>query len=172
MKLALGILEDAQAWVKRFFTPAGYGQIGLNAVTPISDFGPGTWREIPMDVELVPNPRGITYNLANNSMQFDVDGIWLLCIKVSLRFTEVNFGRDLQLRFFNKTDGTAGTTIFIEGVGRNSDTGSITFSVLSPGDTVIEGKEYSLEVSGNSSFTGVQCIGAIYGVTYQSEDRR
>lgn len=171
MKLSFGLLDDAKRWVLKYFKPAAYGEIGLNSDAAISDLADGVWIDVPMDSELLVGPRGVTYNITNNSLAASYQGVWLLLAKVSLNFDEVNNGRELRLRVFNKTDNTPGDRVFVEGVGRNVSTGTVRIhSLISEFQTNVD-DEYVLQVSGDSAFTNVSCIGATFGVTYQSEAR-
>lgn len=171
MKLVFGMLDDAKRWVIKYFKPAGYGEIGLNAPASISDFTSASWVEIPMDSALILDPRGVTYDLPSNSVSAEYPGIWLLLAKVSLTFDEVNSGRELRLRLYNKTQGAPGDRVFVDGVGRNVGTGTVRINSLISEFQANINDEYVLQVSGDSSFTNVNCIGATFGVTYQSESR-
>lgn len=169
-------LKDNRAYIDKTrqdvtdnFVLAGYGQIGLNVAVPLLDISVGVWQTLPMDVELISTPRYITQSLASNSLSFDVEGVWSVNIKVSLTFVDVNAGRKLYLRLYNLTTATPGATIFVEGVGRNTDAGGFSFTAIVSTDELTVGDEYVLQISGDSTFTSVESIGSVWGASHISE---
>lgn len=176
LKWAKVSIKDNRAYIDKTrddvtdnFVLAGYGQIGLDAITSISDISAGVWQTLPMDIELLTDPRYVTYNLINNSLAYTIEGIWSLNIKISLDFDEVNAGRELNLRFYNLTTATAGAVVFREGVGRNTSVGGFSFQVIISTDEFTINDEFVLQVSGDSSFTTVSDIGNVWGASHISE---
>ena len=149
----------------------GYGAIGLNAVTSLSDITSGNWQTLDFDTSILSTPKDISYNLTNNSMALNNSGIWSSSVKISILFDPLNAGRKLYLRFYNITKGTAGANVFVEGVGRNVDVGGFSFSF--PADTPLpeEGDEVVLQISGDSTFTNVSQIGSVWQLIHVSEEK-
>jgi hypothetical protein len=140
---------------------AGYGEISLAADTPMADLGAG-WETVPFDTTSISTPKGVTYNLANNSLSLNANSVWQANINVTLTFTEVNAGRVMGVRLFNVTQGTGslGTESF---VGRNTAGHTLTYSLLL--ETTTAGDEIQIQVSGlTDTFANVTAIGAGFGV--------
>lgn len=165
------LLNDAVRAILNELVYAAYGSIGLNAATPLADIAIGVYQTLPFDVELITSPKDITYNLASNAMSFDREGVYALDVKISLTFDDVNAGRQLFVRFYNITTATAGTVIFVEGVGRNTDAGGVNFPAPVTITDLEVGDEFRLEVSGNAAFTNVTAIGSIWRANHISETK-
>ena len=146
---------------------AGYGQIGLDAITPLANIG-ATWQQLPFDVELIAAPRRVTYNLAGDGMQIDDAGVWKFFAKVSLQFAEANQGRRLQLTLWDTFNNVAVGPLFNFAIGRNTDGANLSFTIMfEVTDTTFP---IGLAVRSESdSFSSVQAIGSIFGVTSESE---
>jgi hypothetical protein len=151
------------------FVKAGYGSIGLDATTSLSDIAVGVWQTLDMDVSLISPPKDITYDLATNSMAIDKEGIWSSSVKISLTFDDVNAGRQLRLRFYNLTTATPGANVFVEGVGRNVDVGGFSFTFANETPLPDEGDKVVLQISGDAIFTNVEQIGSVWLLNHISE---
>lgn len=155
--------------VGRLYQIAGYGQIGLDAVTPLANIG-AAWQQLPFDVELIAEPRGVTYNVAGDGMALDDAGVWSFFAKVSLEFLEVNAGRRLQLTLWDTFNNVPIGPLFNFSIGRNTDGANLSFQIMF--DVTGVTNPVGLAVSSSTdSFTGVSAIGSIFGVNYQSEYR-
>ena len=147
---------------------AGYGSIGLDAISPLADIN-ATWQQVPMDVVLVV-PKAVSYDLPNEGMIFESEGIWRINAKVALEFVEAQASRRMQLRLFNLTTGAPSGTVFTYGVGRNTDAVNLNLSVMItiPSDRV--GDTFQLQIaSSTSTFTGVVNTGNTWDVNHVSE---
>lgn len=162
------IVETRQSITDNFVV-SGYGAIGLNTPVSLADIAVGVWQTLPMDTNVISAPKFMTQNLANNSLSFLVEGIWNLSPKVSLEFTEVNAGRRLLLRVYNITTNTPGASVYVEGVGRNTDVGGFSFTVPIEVPEADVGDEFVLQISGNASFTSVESIGSVFYMQHASE---
>ena len=147
---------------------AGYGSIGLNAITPLADIN-ATWQQVPMDTVLVA-PKAVSYDLLNEAMIFESEGIWRINAKVALEFVEAQASRRLQLRLFNLTSGVPGDTVFTYGVGRNTDAVNLNLSVMITVPESAVGNSYQLQInSAANTFTGVVNTGNTWDVNHVSE---
>ena len=155
--------------VLQLFTIAAYGGIGLDAETALGTVNT-TFETLPFDVELIPNPRGLTYALGSNAMRFDEVGVWRMNAKVSLQFTEVNQSRRIQLRLFNVTTNTPASTVFNFAVGRNTDGVNLNFNLLVAVDETVAGDVYVLQVgTSGDTFSNVNAIGSIWDANHVAE---
>lgn len=160
------------------YVAAGYGGIGQDAATnPLPDIGAGAWIDFTgFDIPLVA-PKAVSYDFANDGLQFNEEGIWYVSIKLALQHNELNAGRQIALRFDNRTTNTPGTVEFRYGVGRNTDVTNITLGVffevenaaVVTGVAQALGDTIGLEIGGGSAFSLIDCIGAIYEVHHISE---
>jgi len=150
------------------FAVAGYGQIGLDAVTPLANIN-ATWQQLPFDVELIAQPRGVTYNIAGDGMALDVAGVWEFFAKVSLEFTDTNDGRRMELTLWDTVNNVPIGPLFNFSIGRNTDGANLNFQIMfDVADGFVEPLGLAVR-SQSDTFTGVSAIGSIYGVSYQSE---
>lgn len=147
---------------------AGYGQIGLDAVTPLANIG-AAWQQLPFDVELITNPRAVVYNLAGDGMELGEPGVWSFFAKVALEFTETQAGRRIQLSLWRTDTNEPIGPIFNFSIGRNTDGVNLSFQIMFD-VSLTEGVPLGLAVSSSTdTYTGVTAIGSIFGVNYQSE---
>ena len=147
---------------------AGYGSIGLDAITPLANIN-ATWQKVPMDVVLVV-PKAVSYDLVNEAVIFESEGIWRINAKVALEFAEAQASRRLQLRLFNLTTGTPSGTVFTYGVGRNTDAVNLNLSVMITAPESSVGNSYQLQInSAADTFTGVVNTGNTWDVNHVSE---
>jgi hypothetical protein len=158
------------AIVRELYQIAGYGQIGLDAVTPLANIG-ATYQQLPFDVELITDPRGVVYNLAGDGMLLTEEGVWSFFAKVSLEFLEAQAGRRIQLSLWDTTNNIAIGPEFNFSIGRNTDGANLSFQIMFD-ITALAATPIGLAVrSTTDTFTGVSAIGSIFGVNYQSEYR-
>lgn len=156
-------------FVVNYYQVAGYGGIGLNAITALANIGPA-WQILPFDVELIAEPRGVTYDLPNNSISFNSQGIWRMNAKVSLEFLEMNQGRRMQLSLYDANLGVPVGPLFNFSVGRNTDGVNLNFNVMFDVGSPAEGIPLQLAVnSAADTFTGVSAIGSIWDANHVSE---
>ena len=154
--------------VGQLYQIAGYGQIGLDAVTPLADIGTA-WQQLPFDVELLTEPRAVTYNLAGDGMLLTEQGVWSFFAKVALEFTEAQAGRRIQLSLWDTNTNTPVGPIFNFSIGRNTDGVNLSFQIMFD-VTAVSSSPLGLAVaSSTDTYTGVTGIGSIFGVNYQSE---
>ena len=161
-------IYDLGTIVGQLYQIAGYGQIGLDAVTPLADIGVA-WQQLPFDVELITNPRAVIYNLAGDGMLLTEEGVWSFFAKVALEFTESQAGRRIQLTLWDTNTNTPVGPIFNFSIGRNTDGVNLSFQIMFD-VTAVSGTPLGLAVaSSTDTYTGVTAIGSIFGVNYQSE---
>lgn len=150
---------------------AGYGQIGLDAVTPLANID-ANYQQLPFDVELIADPRFVLYNLAGDGMLPTEPGVWYFFAKVSLEFVELNAGRRLELSLWNTTDNVAIGPTFNFSIGRNTDGANLNFSIMFELTEADLAAAYPIGLavrSATDTFTGVQAIGSIFGVANQAQ---
>jgi hypothetical protein len=151
------------------YTVAGYGGIGLDAITALSDIN-ATPQILPFDVETLPNPRGITYSLGSNGLIFETEGVWRINAKVSLEFAEAQAGRRLQLRMYNVNTASDVGPSFNFGVGRNIATQTLIFNLAVEIPESIIGDTLILRILSTADvFTSVVAIGSIWDTNHVSE---
>ena len=156
------------ARVIELYQPAGYGQIGLDAVTPLANIGTA-YQQLPFDVELITDPRAVVYNLAGDGMLLTEPGVWSFFAKVSIEFLEAQAGRRLQLSLWNTTTNTPVGDEFNFSVGRNTDGANLNFQIMYDVEEAFAAPLGLAVRSTTDTFTGVNAIGSIFGVNYQSE---
>lgn len=161
-RLAQSVLDN--------FTAAGYGGIGQNAATnPLPDFPAGGFIDFTgFDVPLVV-PRAVGYDFGQAGLILEAPGVWYISIKLTFEHDELNAGREMYLRFDNRTTGIPNATIFRYGVGRNVGVTNLVLGAFFEVDDASVGEIVGLEVGGDTAFTGVSCIGAIMQVHNISE---
>ena len=148
---------------------AGYGGIGLDAITALSDIN-ATPQILPFDIELITDPRGVDYNLGSQALQFAEVGVWRMNAKVSLEFLELNAGRRMELRLYNVATASDVGPTFNFSVGRNTDGVNLNFNLLVNIPEEILNDPLVLRVrSAADTFTGVQAIGSIWDANLVSE---
>ena len=163
MDLSYTAIED----LSRTLQTAAYGQIGLDAVTPLANIG-AAWQRLPFDVDLIAEPRGVTYDIAGDGMALDDSGVWKFNAKVSLEFLEAQAGRRMQLSLWDNLLNAPVGPLFNFSIGRNTDGANLAFSIMF--EVTDATRAIGLAVaSSTDTFTGVSAIGSIFGVNYQSE---
>ncbi len=155
--------------VLKLYTVAGYGGIGLDAITALPNIT-ATPQILPFDVETVAEPRGITYSLGSNGLIFETEGVWRINAKVSLEFAEAQAGRRLQLRMYNVNTASDIGPSFNFGVGRNIATQTLIFNLAVEIPEIITGDTIILRIlSPADTFTSVVAIGSIWDTNHVSE---
>jgi hypothetical protein len=155
--------------VTALYQVAGYGGIGLDAITPLSDINT-TRQVLPFDVELIAEPRFVGYDLANNAMSVEEVGIWRMNAKVALEFTELNAGRRLAMQLYDLTAAADVGPVFNFAVGRNMDGINLNFNLLVEIPDVVVGNQLQLRVfSVADTFSSVSAIGSIWDMNHVSE---
>lgn len=163
-------LTRQMAAVPDLFVLAGYGGIGVNAVANIGTID-STFKTLTgFDVDLITNPRGVTYDKASNGIKLNEVGIWEFTVKVSLTFTELNAGREIQLRTYDFTDSTPGGIVFNYFVGRNQAGVNLQFTLAVEVEDDAVGNLIQLQVgSASDTFSLSDNIGTIYQAKHISE---
>ena len=162
-------LEAVKAAVAENFVQAGYGGIGVNATVNIGAVNTTFQTVTGFDTELVTTPKNVVHSLPNNSLELLIENAWEIKSKVSLEFDEVNNGRKIQLRLFNLTQGTPGTTVFNYFVGRNQ--GGVNLDLAGIFDAnAVAGDEIQLQVgTDGDTFSNVVNIGSTFYATHVAE---
>lgn len=157
--------EGLATWVL-----AGYGSIGQDAGYSIGSLT-GAWVTLEWDEALIAAPRGVTQDLVNNGLVLTAEGVWQFNIKVSLTFAESNTGRQIGLRIFNLTDGTASGKPFVFFVGRNQAGENLPIPVTFEVSSDAVGDIIQLQIAGlnGDTFSTVQNIGSTWSATHVSE---
>lgn len=170
IKEGVSTLQSQVAKVPELFVLAGYGGIGVDAVTSVGTIN-STFKTLTgFDVDLISTPKNVTYDKVNNALQLDAVGVWEFTVKVSLTFLEVNNGREIQLRSYNLTTATPGATTFNYFVGRNQAGVNLQFTLAVEVDESEVGNLIQLQVgSASDSFSSSNNIGTIYQVKHISE---
>ena len=155
-------------WLTENLVAAGYGSIGLDAITPLAGIN-ATWQQVPMDTILVV-PKAVSYDLTNEALIFGSEGIWRINAKIALEFLEAQGSRRMELRLFNLTTGIAPTTVFTYGIGRNTDAVNLNLSVMTTITDGQVGDSYQLQIrSAADTFTTVVNTGNTWDVNHVSE---
>lgn len=161
--------EDAAVAI---FVAAGYGAVDLANPLGVADITDAGWTTMPLDTEVISPPRGVEYDLPNNSLAFESEGVWQMNIIVTLTFIGINSGRTMLFRLFNIDLAIPGpsTAIF---VGRNTDGATLSFPLLFEIGVAAINDFFRIELSAvaGDSFTGVIVIDANLGVAHVSEFR-
>ena len=151
---------------------AGYGAIGIEAVTNIG-LVDSTFSTITgYDTELITVPRNVTYRQDVNALSLDLKGVWEFNVRVSLTFNDENHGRQIQLRAFNLTTNTVDPNAFTFFVGRNQDgvNLAVVISLTVDNELINAGDLIQIQVgSVTDAFIGVDNIGTEYQVKHISE---
>ena len=169
VQVSSALVRRINEFIASNYVIAGYGGIGLNAETALDNIDE-TPQIMPFDVELIANPRGVGYGLANNGLIFEEVGVWRMNAKVSLTFLELNAGRRMTLRLFDINKGTDVGPSFNFAIGRNTDGVNLNFNLLVTIPEVLVGDTLVLRVSSaTSGFTGVTAIGSIWDANLVSE---
>ena len=143
------------------FTVAGYGGIFQSAASvPIPDISSGFADITTMDTSVVP-PKGMQVNTGASSITVGSAGVWYVSTRVALEHNELNAGRVMALRLFNKTTGQPGANVFRYGVARNVAVTNISLGAYV--EVVNAGDEYTLQLGSDGDvFSGVSSIDAIF----------
>ena len=155
-------------FIATLYQIAGYGGIGLDAVTGLSNIGTA-WQQLPFDVILLLEPRGITYDIPGDGMALNEPGVWRFNAKVSLTFAEANQGRQIQLSLWDISGAQAIGPTFNFFVGRNTSGVNLNFNLMFDITQFVD-QGIGLAVRSESdSYTGVEAIGSIFDINHVSE---
>lgn len=142
---------------------AAYGTIRLSTPTAMADLDGGNWVVMPADQGLIPIPRYVIYDLANNGMILQSGGIWTLNVNISLQHNEVNAGREIGVRLYNFTqDAVIATTLV--GIGRNTPATNISFTVTTP-VAYSAGDVFQVQIGGGDDVSDLIAVSYIFGIT-------
>ena len=161
-------LDEIVQFVVDNFIPAGYGGITLSQPdATFPDLGAG-WVELVADQLSIDPPRAITPDLAQNSLAFDVKGVWSISFGFTIDHDSSNGGRTINLRFFDKTDNDARGSLPI-GIGRNVEVTSQFLTVFLDIAEDDIGHPFSIEVGGGDTVVIDSLDTFIYNAQYVSE---
>jgi len=150
------------------FVVAAYGGIQQTATPAMADID-ATFQTIAFDAVTLTNPRGVIQDFANDALIFNFEGIWNVRFQISIAFTDINSGRELQIRFFNNSTTTAGPEINYF-VGRNQAGLNAFFAVNTEIPAAELGDEFIIQIaSAADTFTGVSNEGALFEANHISE---
>lgn len=131
------------------FSFAAYGGMYTAIPTDIT-IGLG-WDVLKFDSLGLSTPRGVTVSLINNTMAFDVDGVYTLALTGSILHDSVNFGREFLVRIWNVTDGSEPAHPFRVFTGRNADGTNIAVTGQFEITEASKGHDIRFEVGGTTS---------------------
>ena len=153
------------------FTAAAYG--GVRLVTPdptFPDIGIA-WETVRFDADAVTAPRGVIQDNANNGIRFTYNGVFLINLGFTFKFTESQAGRDLEARIYNADTAVGGQPTIIS-VGRNQDGLNFSTSVLAEIPDTELNDLWQLQVGGAPvTLAGVTQVSAVFNATSVSEFR-
>lgn len=138
---------------REFLVHAGYGNASLSVAQAIPNIT-AAFQTLPLDASLA-DSRDVDYNLANDAIIFETEGVWRVSINFVMEFTDTAAGRTFQMRVWNLTDGTVITAVPVF-VGRNQEGTNFSFqAVLDLGQITI-GDEIVVQVGqASTTFAGV-----------------
>ena len=149
-------LTDA---VIEIFSFAAYGGLVLSAPISNSEVLDGTWKTVNVfdQVKFTPE-RGILQNVANSSLAFEFDGVYLHNLVLNYTHNESNSSRTTQLRAYNLTDGVpAGAGGLIIPIARNQPGTLISISFLQEVSEAEKNKEFVMQV-GNGDTVNLSAV--------------
>lgn len=164
-------LADLTQAIADNYVVAGRGGIGVD--TPILIGAVNTTPQLVdgFDTELITDTRGITQTpLSNNGLIFDVEGVWLWSVKVSLTFDELNAGREIRMQIYNSTLATPLASDFVFFVGRNVGGANLSINIPVEVPVGVVGDLFQLRIlSDADTFTTVTNIGSTFSAIHASE---
>lgn len=126
----------------------------------------GTFQTIDQYDTIGMTPRGCTVNTTTGEFTLDVDGSWMILIRINLTHDESNSGRETFLRLFNVTDTTSSDPAPIA-IGRNtpgtSDTPVLAFDLL----VADESDTFRVEIGGGDTLATVRWQSVNLVLSYQ-----
>lgn len=137
-------IEKLEEWVVQLVL-AGYGGMyGLDVV--VGAVIPATWTTMAFFNVEAPTPaRFVTINLPNDSIAFDIEGVWALDITLNVEHDEINASRRFELRIYNLTKAVATPLDWVIGIGRNTDASEFGPSLLVNIPAANVGDQYVLQ---------------------------
>jgi hypothetical protein len=125
---------------------AGYGGMYGSAVDMNSFIVPAAWTDITAYTNYsFSNNRGIVNNIVTGTTKVDVQGVWQMNVVLFFDHDESNQSRDINVRFFNKTEGTATPLLFNIGIARNQTSSNVSLSFLTDVAPDVVGHEFVLQ---------------------------
>lgn len=141
---------------------AAYGTIRLSTPTAMADLTGGNWVVMPADQGIIPTPRYVIYDLANNGLILQSGGIWTLSINISIQHNELNAGREIGVRLYNFTQDTVITTTLV-GIARNTTATNISFSVTIP-IAYQAGDVLQVQIGGGDDVSALIAVSYVFGM--------
>jgi hypothetical protein len=151
------------------YASAGYGGIGLNAQTALPDITTTPTTIQAWDTAIVATPKDVIQDFANNGLRVLSPGIWMVNVKITLSFAEVNNGRSIVLRFYNETKATAGADSFTFFVGRNQGGINLTLTFIADIPEADLNDLFVLQISSPDAYTTVVNLGSYFEANHVSE---
>lgn len=138
------------------FVFAAYGQLYLsNPPAAFPDLGASYQKVTVFDTASPTSPKNITIDLSNDSMSFDIPGVYAITISGSFAHNSSNQGRTTNVRFFNETTGTPAANEFPIGIGRNVTDSSAAAIIIAEVTEASVGDDFILQIGGGSTVTSV-----------------
>ena len=135
------------------FSAAAYGGIRQSTPVALPDIGAG-WTTLTADSLSIATPRGVTQNLANNSLSFGYEGVWKVGVSFSISHDEAQGSRSTRIRVYNLTQATGGAETVI-GVGRNTDATTFSAEILFEVSGPQVGNEFVVQLGGGETLSSV-----------------
>ena len=141
---SLNLLEEV---VPNTFVFAAYGSVTstfYNTNIPTSSY-----IDLRVDTAAVAAPRHVAYDFPRNAIQYNVQGIYVVNLFLSLEVVESNHGRNFSVRPFNIDTATPGNTSLIA-VGRNQSGVNVSITRLVEISSALVGDFFRWEI-GNAN---------------------
>ncbi len=152
------------------FVTAAYGGVSTSGDVAMANITAAFQTLLGLDTGTITTPKGITQDTVSSGLVFNLEGVFSVSGQATLTFLELNAGRELDLRFWNLTDGVqVGTIELTYFIGRNQGGVAMPFTLVLdiPGSLV--GKVIVLQVGGADDFTIVTNIGTVFQANHVSE---
>ncbi len=149
---------------------AGYG--GMDLATPVAFDITAGYSTVPFDALSPAVPRGVTFDLVNNTFTMTQAGVWQFIYNMNLSgHNSTNGGRNFNLRLWNVTLGQLVSKELSQGIGRNETYTLVSVSTLIevPQIAVDDSHVYRIEVGGADAVTGGTLTIDIAQFVYESE---
>ena len=148
-------IESVVETVLEEFQYVAYG--GLNLTTPGTSFSDldGTYQTLTVfDATAFTTPRNITQNLVNDSLEFDLEGVYEVSVVLAFEHNEDNAGRQTNIRFYNSTDASSLGVIPVF-IARNQPGTNINITLPVEVLSANTGDEIVIQLGGGDSVTSV-----------------
>ena len=148
--------------------PSGYGGMGQNAAVAPFDFGAG-YITVPFNTELTTDSRGVTLDPDNDLFIINISGVWRASFYLFLQGHNTSGNnRTTNLRLFNITKGTPGSSIVVPIIRNAADT-VISASFITEVAPVAVGDSIRWEIGGGDAVIGGTMEIANFAINYLSE---